>query len=172
MPRASSWRADPPQPVGGQRGGTGGSHPHRDFFQPRPGGRPPGAPTDPDGRDSRIRLFRSGVCCTTITGVDGDGCGKRVALLEPTKLRPEHVRPSASATQPLPPPRAHFVTEPRDRHRVPGDPVVAVVAAEFPGEHRVLPGDRRVSMLPTPLGNCPEGPAKPGTRRLALDDPR
>src|SRR5439155_15697592 len=49
---------------------------------------------------------------------------------------------------------------------------VAVVAAEFPGEHRVLPGDRRVSMLLTPLGNSPEGSAEPGTRRLALDDPR
>src|SRR5207244_12079612 len=88
------------------------------------------------------------------------------------KVWPGQRRPSTSAIQPLPPPAAHFVAEPRDRHRVPGDPIVAVVAAEFPGEHRVLPGDRRVSMLLTPLGNSPEGSAEPGTRRLALDDPR
>src|SRR2546422_7217718 len=88
------------------------------------------------------------------------------------KVSPRHGRPSASSIQPLPPPTAHFVAEPCDRHRVPGDPIVAVVAAEFPGEHRVLPGDRRVSMLLTPLGNSPEGSAEPGTRRLALDDPR
>src|SRR5207247_8530987 len=36
--------------------------------------------------------------------------------------------PSSSAIQPLPPPAAHFVAEARDRHRVPGDPTVAVVA--------------------------------------------
>src|SRR2546428_14171181 len=87
------------------------------------------------------------------------------------KVWPGHRRPSTSAIQPLPPPAAHFAAEPRDRHRVPGDPVVAVVAAEFPGEHRVLPGDGRVSMLLTPPGNGPEGPAEPGPRRLPLDDP-
>src|SRR5438876_7676666 len=101
----------------------------------------------------------------------GEGCGERTAFLEPTKVKPGHGRPSASAIQPLPPPAANFVAEPRDRHRVPGDPIVAVVAAEFPGEHRVLPGDRRVSMLLTPLGDGPEGPVEPVTRRLALDDP-
>src|SRR5436309_15022369 len=79
--------------------------------------------------------------------MDGEGCGERIAFLEPTKVKPGHGRPSASAIQPLPPPGAHFVADPRDRHRVPGDSIVAVVAAEFPGEHRVLPGDRRVSML-------------------------
>jgi len=67
-----------------------------------PGSRPPGAPTDPDVRDSRIRLFRSWVRCTTIDGVDGDGCGERIAFLQPLELRPGHVRPSASAIQPLP----------------------------------------------------------------------
>src|SRR5947207_6122917 len=137
-----------------------------------PGSRPPGAPTDPDVRDSRIRLFRSRVRCTTIDRVDGDGCGERIACLEPLEVRPGEVRPSASATQPLPPPLAHGVAEPRDRRRVPGDPVVAVVAAEFPGEHRMLPRDWRMSMLPTPPGNGPEGSAEPVTRRLALDDPR
>src|SRR5712691_8623608 len=79
-----------------------------------------------------------------------DGCGELIAFLEPMKVWPGHRRPSASAIQPLPPPVAHFVAEPRDYRRVPGDPIVAVVAAEFPGEHRVLPGDRRVSMLLTP----------------------
>jgi hypothetical protein len=63
-----------------------------------PGSRPPGAPTDPHVRDSRIRLFRSWVRCTTIAGVDGEGGGERVAFLEPEKLRPGHGRPSASAT--------------------------------------------------------------------------
>ena len=66
--------------------------------------------------------------------------------LEPLEVRPGEVRPSASATQPLPPPLAHGVAEPRDRRRVPGDPVVAVVAAEFPGSCRA--DDQRSKMLP------------------------
>src|SRR5207245_6426886 len=112
-----------------------------------------------------------GFAASTVAGVDGDGCGERIAFLEPMKVRPRHGRPSASAIQPLPPPAAHFAAEPRDRHRVPGDPVVAVVAAEFPGEHRVLPRDRGMPVLPTPPGDYPEGSAEPVTRRLALDDP-
>src|SRR5712691_6462941 len=103
--------------------------------------------------------------------MDGDGRGERVALLKLLKPRPGHVHSSPTPIQPLPPNGAHLVAEPRDRHRIPGDPVVPVVAAKFSGEHRVLPGDRRVSMLPTPLGDGSEGPAEPVARRLALDDP-
>src|SRR5439155_21548292 len=106
--------------------------------------------------------------------MDGEGCGERIAFLEQSKVKPRHGRPSASAIQPLPPPGAHFVADPRDGHRVPGDPIVAVVAAEFPREHRVPKKPLLASWfcstrLPLAL-NRHTGPCWMTSRRNAPDD--
>jgi len=119
-----------------------------------PGRHRPGAPTDPDVRDWRIRLLSSWLRCRTEGRVDGDRRREWIALLQLFKPWPRHRALRPTPIQPLLPSATHFPAEPRDRHRVPGDPIVAVVAVEFAAERRVLPDERGVSMVPTRTGHC------------------
>ena len=119
------------------------------------------AAPDPDVRDWRIRLLSSWIRCRTEDRVDGDRRREWIALLQQFKPRPRHRAWCPTPIQPLLPSATHFPAEPRDRHRVPSDPIVAVVAVEFAAERRVLPDERGVSMVSTPPSHRSERPAEP-----------
>jgi hypothetical protein len=66
-----------------------------------------GAPTDPDVRNSRIRLLRSSTRCAPVDTVNDTRKGKRVALQQRLEAEPGKLGAVGTTKQPLAPEPFH-----------------------------------------------------------------
>ena len=94
-----------------------------------PGGRPPGPPTDPDVRISRIRLVRSRICCARLERAADAWLQQRVALQQTIEALPRHASLVGAAIQPLLPDSPQLVAETDQGYVVALNAVVGVVPA-------------------------------------------
>lgn len=92
-----------------------------------PGGSPPGAPTDPDVRNSRIRLFGLRIRCKE--GSREAPERKRVALQQPCHAVPSQVSALGAAAEPPPPDADDLVSKASDGFGVPREAEVSKVSA-------------------------------------------
>jgi len=136
-----------------------------------PGSRPPGAPTDPDVRDSRIRLLGLRVRHGTVDAVDDARGRQGVVCQQPAKLLPVETGFARAAAEPFAPETLGLLAESAQSSRVARDPVVAVVPAQLAVQSRLLVGHAVVPMPPAPAAHPLERTAEAGGRRLAADDP-
>jgi hypothetical protein len=135
------------------------------------GGSPPPAPTDPDVRNSRIRLF---VMRSSLRDAQGKRQARRWQRIPPLQEReavPCDVRRLGAAGKPLLPETLDAEPEAVERTRVPGYPVVPEVPPKLLAQRAPLLPDRKVPVRAAPPPDCDERAAEPVRRRLALDRP-
>jgi hypothetical protein len=107
-----------------------------------PQGLLPGAPTDPDGRVKRIRLFISCIRYAAPQAVNHSGVGKTVPLLETSERSPGHRAASASPRQVVMPYPSRCLPNSMKSVDVANNPVILVVASQLLREFLVLLLDR------------------------------
>ncbi len=132
---------------------------------------PEAAPTDPDVRVSRIRLFASRSCCTRKIRVGDPRPRERHALQQSPHPFPGHSGTLRAAVKPLAPRLPNGLCEARDRFEVPGDAVVPKVTGQLLREALVLLADIIVAVLPTPVRDPLDCPSEAVLRGPLLDDP-
>ena len=130
-----------------------------------PWGLPPTAPTDPDVRESRIRLVGSRVDCRTVHRVDHPRRRQGKTPQQPREGFPGKWIATATPHQPLPPEPCDHVAQPLQHREVARDAIVGVVALQLPTQRAMLLRQRAVSILPTPRGDRLDRPAEPAQRR-------
>jgi len=127
-------------------------------------------PTDPDVRNSRIRLLRSRLCCVSKARVNGDGRRQRESLEESVEPVPVHRPLLPSSPDPLEPYAGCLIKQSRQRFRVPRNTEVPIVSLELPTETRVLLLQWLVTVCATELRDAFKRSREPAARRLSLDD--
>src|SRR5258708_22664645 len=108
----------------------------------------------------RIRLLESWVCYAMAEPETPDRTREREAPFEMLKTLPRHPGFVGAAIEPLTPKPADFVSPPVQRREVAEDPVVVVVAPEFPYELLVLPGHGLMTNRTKPFGAPFQSPAE------------
>ena len=108
-----------------------------------------GAPTDPDVRISRIRLFSSWVRCAKC-GMDCACRGQREVFQQLIEAPPGH-RLLGPSTEPLFPRLVHLVRETTEGSRVTGDAEVPVMPSEDRAEVSLLLREGAVPESPAPV---------------------
>lgn len=114
------------------------------------GSRLPRPPTDPDVRNSRIRLFRLRVRCVMVPRMHRCGGRQRESGKQPIECLPVQTTALGTTRQPLAPNPVQVVTKSPEASRVPGDPVVRAMPAEFLDQLSMLPDNRLVAVAAAP----------------------
>jgi hypothetical protein len=102
-----------------------------------PGGCPPGAPTDPDMQNSRIRLLGLRIRCAPVDAVH-DPWGRQREAFEPEREAfPRHLPFVAAAMEPVAPPSFDLPDKAAQGAAVARHAEVGIVPAHLPYEGRV-----------------------------------
>ena len=136
-----------------------------------PGGFPPGAPTDPNVRNSRIRFLKLSIRYATAHGVDRVQIRQGMACQNLAKPGPRSTPCPPSPHEPLPPDLEYLVAKTGQCRAIARDPVVRRVSSQFLAQCLVLFRERVVAMRPAPLGDLLDRPREPAGRRLPLQNP-
>ena len=116
-----------------------------------PGDYSPGAPTDPDGPNSGIRLLELCNRCTTKNAVNDAREGQAVVRGETGKACPRHPTTVRPSRQPLAPHAAYLVQKSGQRRSVARHPVVRVVPLELAPQYGTLLGQVPMPVVPAPV---------------------
>src|SRR5579864_6309414 len=138
------WKGPAPRMYRGANEGARQNH-----GRVAPGNHSPEAPTDPDVRISRIRLFGSRLHYVTGGGTDAR-LRKRIPLEQSVHFLPRYPCPLRAATQPLPPHDDAALSELAERPQVADDGEVLEVPQQLPRECCPLFANRFMAVTPTP----------------------
>jgi len=132
---------------------------------------PPGAPTDPYVRHSRIRLVKSRIRCSWEEWVCNARRRERVTLQQPLHAIPGHACLLRAAIQPPLPDPLYLREKTTECREVPSDTEVLVMSAQFSREGLLLRADVVVEVPPAPIRDPLQGSAEAVRRCSALNDP-
>ena len=136
-----------------------------------PGDCSPGAPTEPDVRNSRIRFLGLGIRCDTINTVNDVRRGQWIVFEQTTEARPGHARMPRAPVEPLAPHPFDLPAISRQGASIAGDAEVSVMPVQLATQCRMLFSYRSVPVKPTPLRHAFERTPETPLGGLALDHP-
>ena len=136
-----------------------------------PGRYLPGAPTDPDVQNSRIRLLELLVRCSSGHWSCYARLRKRIPLQQCSHAFPVNARALRAAVKPLAPHANHLPPKPLECPEITDDPVISVVASQLSAEGLLLYAHGSVSMPSTPKRHVLECSPKTVACCLALQEP-